>query len=1482
MFAKITRQRICTLVMLSLLLTSLWPLATSEHGEFPEEDTCIYGVQDTGQVGDPASPSGGENTPARGGMDEDAYSGVRIKGVGIPGDITFRGAPFCGLLGDPVLTSIGEYYFEKPLLDLGGPLPIQFTLYYASRMSKSAGFHNDPFGGDDFTHNYHISLRRFDETRVVVLYTGGNLINFQKGSEWQVVNEEVIYQLKEDDDHYYLMDPILERVYTFEKATVLFGTCQAGILICIEDRNGNALTFTYDSDEGFVCLTRVEDGLGRSLDFTYMNPTPTWNYPHLASVTDHAGRTIQFEYDVFTGEVRVVHLRSVTDALGMETTFSYTGPLRNNVIVSQTLPRGNVLYLQTYEREPIKGVPQEFLPWRVISQRDAYGNATNLSFNDATGVTTITDPLGNTYLHTHQDRRLLTEWTDETGNTVILGYDDHGRRSAITDRLGDTTQMAYHQETGKIASITNAEGDTTNYTYTAQDQSFNPVTFTFYDLTRITYADGSHENFTYDGHGNLLTYTDRLGKAWTYTYNERGQPLTVINPTGGVVTYTYNADATLASRTDSDVGLTTFAYDVYKRPITITRPDSNTVHFTYDLNDRLLTITDELCKTTAFAYDANGNLVTATNPLSETVTYAYDLMDRLACRTDPLGHASTYTYDEMDRLETFTNRNGNTISYTYDARGLLTRLTDPAGKIWTTAYDDERVPTAFLTPLGRTTAFQTDKLDRTTRITDPLGAATHFIYDDLGRLTSATDRVGRTTDYAYDDVGRLTGVTKPVIGTATYTRNDLGLLTRITDLWGKHWDFGYSPMGRVTSHIDPLGNQWNYTYDSHGRLSQIAYPGGSTAIYTYDDAGRVTQVTYPGGPTLEYIYDGRGLLLTANHLTLAYDARGDVTNSQDGTTSFDATYDDGRRLKTVTYDGQATVTYTYDERDLLTRVEDDLCGAWMEFTYDTDGRLTGINRSNGVSTAFTYDYAGRVTRIQDGTLAYQQYTLNAEGEPTEAVMNVPLGGGTITYTYANAGRLTGAGYGGGNCLTYAYDNSGNLLNQTGKTPMDPTAEAKDYSYDNTSQISSPGYAYDARGHQTAAPGKTFAYDGASRLTSVTAGDSTAAFTYNGLGGMRTRTVNSTTTSYYHNYALWTSPIVAEKEGGGYKRFYVYTPGGALLYSVVPVTGQVHFYHSDRLGSTLFLTDEGGDVSDAYAYDPYGNLLGHTGSSDQPFTYVGRYGVRWEPVGGLYHMCARYYDPATARFLTRDPALPVLTDPQSLNLYQYAAQNPLRYIDPQGMRLSFRFQPPWIGTLRFMANACPGAAPLLGIMPLTQESGNRWDLRNGAEALSRSLYTASAVPRAIGTAALVTGTGMQVAGSLVHTTVATTQVIESASGVQVAVNAYVQGSQPLVNTASRLANFARFAKVGGAVVYGAASTIDAGLQIRNLATGGHAKNFQQRYEAPGARTVRLFTDTGVQNAHQVQRDLNKPWYDPTRYSARLGGAVGSFLDWIGVF
>ena len=170
----------------------------------------------------------------------------------------------------------------------------------------------------------------------------------------------------------------------------------------------------------------------------------------------------------------------------------------------------------------------------------------------------------------------------------------------ITDRMGDNTTVEYDEASGKPAALTNATGQTTRFSYQAQTRTFtDPNTdeqfqFTFYDLVRVEYPDGTHEAFTLDAQGNMLQRTDQAGNVWAYAYNDLGLMASVTNPAGGVVEYIYNDDGTMASSTDSDTqGLTRYAYDAYNRQVRITHADDTFVEMSYDLNNRLTSVTDE-------------------------------------------------------------------------------------------------------------------------------------------------------------------------------------------------------------------------------------------------------------------------------------------------------------------------------------------------------------------------------------------------------------------------------------------------------------------------------------------------------------------------------------------------------------------------------------------------------------------------------------------------------------------------------------------------------------------------------------------------------------------------------------------------------------------------------------------------------------------------------------------------------------------------
>ena len=109
--------------------------------------------------------------------------------------------------------------------------------------------------------------------------------------------------------------------------------------------------------------------------------------------------------------------------------------------------------------------------------------------------------------------------------------------------------------------------------------------------------------------------------------------------------------------------------------------------------------------------------------------------------------------------------------------------------------------------------------------------------------------------------------------------------------------------------------------------------------------------------------------------------------------------------------------------------------------------------------------------------------------------------------------------------------------------------------------------------------------------------------------------------------------------------------------------QAYTYHHSATGHTLAMTDNNETIVNQYAYSPYGRLLGETETSglEQPFKYVGKYGVQHEG-DELYYMRARYYDADTGRFTMEDP----IGIEGGLNVSLYISASPVKYVDPSGL------------------------------------------------------------------------------------------------------------------------------------------------------------------------------------------------------------------------
>jgi len=125
------------------------------------------------------------------------------------------------------------------------------------------------------------------------------------------------------------------------------------------------------------------------------------------------------------------------------------------------------------------------------------------------------------------------------------------------------------------------------------------------------------------------------------------------------------------------------------------------------------------------------------------------------------------------------------------------------------------------------------------------------------------------------------------------------------------------------------------------------------------------------------------------------------------------------------------------------------------------------------------------------------------------------------------------------------------------------------------------------------------------------------------------------------------------------------PGYGYIADGTTEDEETFFYHSDHLGSTSYITDKEGNVTQYTSYLPYGELLvdEHSSSEDLPYRFNGK---ELDEETGLYYYGARYLNPITSLFLNTDRFREKYPH---LSAYSYCAGNPINAIDINGDTLN---------------------------------------------------------------------------------------------------------------------------------------------------------------------------------------------------------------------
>jgi RHS repeat-associated protein len=187
------------------------------------------------------------------------------------------------------------------------------------------------------------------------------------------------------------------------------------------------------------------------------------------------------------------------------------------------------------------------------------------------------------------------------------------------------------------------------------------------------------------------------------------------------------------------------------------------------------------------------------------------------------------------------------------------------------------------------------------------------------------------------------------------------------------------------------------------------------------------------------------------------------------------------------------------------------------------------------------------------------------------------------------------------------------------------------------------------------------------------------------------------------YDLWSSALgepVAEIVGdtGAIFQCYIYNAGGQMV-ALLSNNGGFYWAHQDHLGSARKLTDSSGAIIYRGEFDPHGQVVLEipNGSYLNSHKFTG-YEREWST--NLDYAKARMYNHNRARFMQPDPLglrAAELTVPQSLNLYGYVGNDPINYVDPDGLFFKKLFG--WIGkALKWIAIAVTVAIAILTVIP----------------------------------------------------------------------------------------------------------------------------------------------------------------------------------------
>lgn len=929
------------------------------------------------------------------------------------------------------------------------------------------------------------------------------------------------------------------------------------------------------------------------------------------------------------------------------------------------------------------------------------GNLDKLKkINDSTYV--LTNPLGyNTTFVVRESTKdtdvqvaYITKQEDRNGNTINYEYDGNNRLIAISTDLGNKLgkKLTFSYNSLGLISQAKYNDQEINYGYTTRGYLNSVSVKKSSDTKAVTQFEYTNNRISavIDANGNRMSFA--------YTVNADLESVTEpsVSGTASKTVYTLDRVNDMATVTSPEGEVTRYYVDnnyVINRALLSSGEE---ISYEFNNNYQILVETTSVAGQTTFiknTYDSNGNLLTTTDAEKNVQTYTYTTYANIVSYTDSTGAVSTYKYDDSNGnlLESKTPSMGAsslTSTYQYDANGDRIKMitSDGVEETYTTDYSGSpiRKTTTHKDAFNNITKIETDLNGNVVRLMDGKTKFSDFKYNLKNELTAVTAN-NQTTNYSYDKNGNLLNVENPL---------------------GYHTNYSYNGQNQITSETNGEGKVTTYAHNANGDLTEIKKADNQTIQYGTDEINNISTVTVNGVEKFKTRSEGTDTVVEdkTSQSSVRYqyydnDLLQSVKFNEQSTNAIHYTYYGNESIAKILY-GSTAIERQVDIAQNTTALK--LNGeTQVDFTYNDNGLLKNVDYKDNAAN-ITKDYENK-TRLNQETfsinnLLWKTYTYGYDANHN--ITSIISGDGNVSYLYDDLNQLESEIYSDGIEIRYeihyTYDAAGNRTSKT--TTKNGIQTTVDYSFNKANQLKSvngQAYEVDANGNLISDGKFRYEWNAFDQLIKVATMESEIVSEYQYDDQGRRMYSNTSSGETYYRYNGTSNQVLFEEDASGtITKAYTYDDNGYPL--TMTYHGETYYYLTNYRGDVLAIVNESGENVATYTYDAWGNILTQSDSkiaAINPYRYAG---YRYDDETKLYYLMARYYNPDTGVFLSIDPVRGSISNPITLNGFNYANNNPVILVDPNGevaLAAAGVYFIPGIGQIALSAT---GAIVLLGI------------------------------------------------------------------------------------------------------------------------------------------------------------------------------------------